>query len=185
MPTSTFLNSAFGGVSQAKFEMGGIAELYLLPLKKIANTVNVVDAFGATTSVTDINLVDPLVKFQEIGFVEGSASYTDAFKPSNTKRYMELSLNFTVDASGDAAIAQAHQIQLTHDHVALVKRKNGKWYLLGKDFGLKVSDGNANSGAKREDDSAMTFTLVGGNLGHAAEVIMPAIELAAILNRVA
>ena len=182
MPT-TFLNSAFGGASQAKFEMGGIAELYLLPLKKIANTVSVLDAFGATTLVTDINL-DPLIKFQEIGFVEGTASYTDAFKPSNTKRYMELSLNFTVDASGDAAIAQAHQIQLTHDHVALVKRKNGKWYLLGKDFGMKASEANANSGAKREDDSAMTFTLVGGNLGHAAEVIMPAIDLAAILNRV-
>lgn len=184
MPTSTFLNSAFGGVSQAKFEMGGIAELFLLPLKKIAATVDVLDGFGATASVTGITLVDPLVKFQEIGFVEGTASYTDAFKPSNTKRYMELSLNFTVDASGADAIAQAHQIQLTRDHVALVKRKNGKWYLLGKDFGLAASEGNANSGAKREDDSAMTFTLIGGNLGHAAEVIMTELEITAITNRV-
>ena len=182
MPTSTFLNSAFGGTSQAKFEMGGIAELYLLPLTKIASTTDVLDAFNAVTAVSDITLAGT-DKFQEIGFVEGSASYTDAYKPSNTKRYMELALNFTVDASGEDAVTQAHQILLTRHHVALVKRKNNKWYLLGKDYGMTPSESSANSGAKREDDSALTFTMTGGNLGFAAEVTMTDSAIAAIVNR--
>lgn len=182
MPSSNFLNTPFGGASTVKFEMGGISALYLLPHSKLITTTDVLDAFGSVISISAMS-VEALSKFQEIGFVEGSASYTDAYKPSNTKRYMELSLNFTVDASGAGAIDQAHQILLTRKHVALIKRKNNKWYLLGQSAGLVPADASANSGAKREDDSAMTFTLAGGNTGFAAEVTMDATALNAILSR--
>lgn len=184
MPSTNFLSAPFGGASTAKFEMGGISELYLLPHNKLLSTTNVLDAFGSVVEVSALALASGST-FQEIGFVEGSASYNDGYKPSATKRYMELALNFTVDASGNEAVEQAHQILLTRRHVALVKRKNNKWYLLGQSDGLVAGESSANSGAKREDDSAMSFTLTGGNLGFAAEVMLTPAELSAVVTRLA
>lgn len=179
---STFLDTPFGGSANAKFEMGGIANLFLIPHAKVISYTSVLDSFGSPKSLTDINLAGTS-KFVEIGFVEGSASYTDQYKPSNTKRYMEHGLNFTVDESGADAVEKSHEIYLTRKHIALVKRKNNKWYLLGMSDGMMDTDGSANSGAKREDDSAHTFTLLGGNLGHAPEVNMISVDLEALLTR--
>lgn len=183
MPSSNFLSTPMGGSSTAKYDFGGVSELYLLPLTKLTSTTDVLDAFGTVTSITGMALASG-VTFQEIGFVEYTAGYTDAFKLAGTKKYMDVTLSFTVDVAGAAANEQANQIILTRKHVALVKRKSGKWYLLGQTDGLIPTESSANSGLKKEDESSMTFVLNGGNKGFAAQVIMDEVALKAMLTRV-
>jgi hypothetical protein len=182
MPTSNFLNTPFGGAGTAKFSIGGITELYLLPHSKLGALTATQDAFGNDTEITAIALATGAT-FQEIDFVEFSASYTDSYKLNNTQKYMEQVLNFTVNAAGADAIEQAHQILLNRRHVALARRKNGKLYLIGASFGLVPTEGKADSGAKQEDDAAMSFTLSGANLGFAPEVTLDATALAALVTR--
>lgn len=184
MSNSNFLNQPMGGAGTSKFGTGGLVHVFLLPHSKLGTITGTKDAFGNYLTITGIAPTTGAT-FQEIDFVEFSAGYTDTFKRNNTQLYMEVALKFAVNASGGAAVEQAHQIYLTRRHVALALRKDGKLVLLGQSFGLIPTEGKADSGAKQEDDAGMEFTVSGANLGYAPEVILTDVELAAIVTRLA
>ncbi|MBF9237446.1 hypothetical protein I2I05_08550 [Hymenobacter sp. BT683] len=181
---ANFLTSGIGNTSASTFEMGGLNFLGLLPYKDFVGKHAVVQGTESNSviAISGMSLTTDH-KFVEIGFVEGQASYTDAYTPSNTKRFMELTLNATVDTSGKEAIDRVHNLLLQRKVVALVQRKNGKWYVLGQSDGLVPAPGNANSGAARGDDSGITLSFTGGNRGFAAEVTMTDIEIEAVIDR--
>ncbi|MFD2717906.1 hypothetical protein ACFST9_04220 [Hymenobacter monticola] len=165
MPLGTYLNTPFD-VTGAGFGFGGVSRVALIPFNKVATMIGTLDSFGNLIEVTAITLT-ATDKFQEIAFVEGSASYTDELQVSNTKKFMKQTLNMIIDAIGESSIEKAHQILLTRKHMALVLRATGEWRLIGCTNGLKPTASNANSGAKAEDDSALSFTLEGNNKGFA------------------
>lgn len=181
MPTSTYLNTPFD-VAVAEFGFGGVSRIALIPFTKVANVTGTLDAFG---NITEVTAITPTAtdKFQEIAFVENSASYTDELQVSNTKKFMKQTLNMVIDAVGAGAIEKAHQILLTRKHMALVLRATGEWRLIGCTNGLKPTASNANSGAKAEDDSALSFTLEGFNKGFAP--IVEETIVAALIDQLA
>jgi hypothetical protein len=106
--------------------------------------------------------------------VEDTASLQQSFKLGTSRKYVTQTLGFSVAASGADAIEATNQIVLTRTHMAIVKVRDGFYYVAGIDFGLKASDVNDNSGAKPEDESALTFVLTGTALGYAPELQLDA-----------
>lgn len=185
MAASNYLDSPFGGADTRKFTVGGLDELYLINKEHIASFSGTTDAFGAIVDVTSIQLVSGKT-FQEIEFKEQSASYSDEYKYSvGGNKNMAQAVNFSIDAAGVEAIEKSHQIQLARRLVALVKRKNGEYKVLGLSLGLNCTDTKADSGAKYDDVATLEFTLSGVNLGHAPQLTLDATALAALVTRVA
>lgn len=181
MPTGNFLNDTFGGGDSERFKIGEITNLYLVPRSKVISMTQVKSDFGSVNSVTDITLA-PDAKFQEIGFDETTGTYTDVYKEANGSKYMEQAVNFSVSTGGIGANLKAEQI-LMGKYMALVVDGDGSLKLLGVTKGLKAATDGATANAS-DAGSAMTFTLTGKNLGFAADLVMDALDLDALLNKI-
>jgi hypothetical protein len=151
-----FLSAPLGGVVTPKFEAGGVSELYLVAYNKITSAPSTKDDFGSDIEITDVNMVSG-VTFQQVKIVRDATSVSDGFKLNGSKKFSNVSIAFSVDASGSAFVEQVHQLILGGPYVALYKRKNGRYYILGLSDGLEATEVNGNSGAKPEDESAYSL----------------------------
>lgn len=166
----TFLSAPLGGTVTPKFEAGGVSELYLVPYNKVVGHSGTTDSFGSDISVSTVTMTSGTT-FQQIKIVRDATSVSDGYKKNGSKKFSTVSIAFSVDASGAAFVEQVHQVILTERHIALYKRKNGRYYVMGLSDGLEATEVNGNSGAKPEDESAYTFVLSGINLGLAPEFV--------------
>ncbi|WP_299988726.1 hypothetical protein [uncultured Pontibacter sp.] len=164
----SYLNSTFGGVSADAFGIPGINRLALIEKSKITGYTggDNVTAIAVTTGA----------KFQEIFFTEDSANYTQELTSSASAKYITQTLNFRVESD---EIAKAHSVILGRQYVALVKKSNGKWVVLGQTNGLRCTAATANS---TEDDATLSFTLTAKNLGYGSNVTMTDTALDALIN---
>lgn len=166
---ATFLSSPFGSVTAEAYSTGGVEQVFLIPKSKVTAVATTLDGTGTKNIVTGFTLASG-VKFQEVVSIEDTASLQQSFKLGTSRKYVTQTLGFSVAASGADAIEATNQIVLTRTHMAIVKVRDGFYYVAGIDFGLKASDVNDNSGAKAEDESALTFVLTGTALGYAPEL---------------
>ena len=178
---STFLNSPFGSLTAEPYATGGVEQVFIIPKSKVLAVAATVDGTGTKNIVTGFTLASGTT-FQEIVCVEDTPHLDQGFKLGTSRKFVTQTLGFTVAASGAAAVEKTNQIVLTKKHVAIVKVRDGNYYVAGVDFGLKASDVNNNSGAKGEDDAALTFVLIGNNLGYAPELQISAADLAAYVT---
>lgn len=174
---STFLNAPFGSQTGEKYSTGGVAQVFLIPKTKVLAAASTLDGTGTKNVVTGFTLASGAT-FQEIVCVEDTAHLDQAFKLGTSRKFVTQTLGFTVAESGAGAVEKTNQIVLPKSHVAIVKVRDGLTYVAGLDFGLKASEVNNNSGAKGEDDAALTFVLTGNNLGYAAELQVAPADLA-------
>lgn len=182
--STPFLNSTFGTYTGEKYSTGGVERVFLIPKNKVIAVAATLDGTGTKNIVTGFTLASGAT-FQEIVCVEDSAQLLEPFK-TGERKFITQTLNFTVAATGADAIEAANKITLSRSHMAIVQKRDtssfapngGAYYVAGLDFGLKPSDVSVNSGAKPEDGAPITFSLIGPNLGFAAELQVTPTDLA-------
>lgn len=170
-----YLNSTFGAITSAEFNIAGINRLALIEKAKLATITGGGSAGADITAITTDTVGD---KFQEIFFAEDSATYNQDLVKNTSSRYINQTLNFRVNGDENA---KAHSVILGPYYVALVKKNDGKWMLFGQTNGLSCTAATKNG---VDEDANYNFTLTAKNLGFAANIAMTESELEALINSV-
>ncbi|TXK18381.1 hypothetical protein FVR03_24045 [Pontibacter qinzhouensis] len=165
-----YLNSAYGSIS-SEFNAPGISRVALIEKAKVASAVGGLDITALTLETGAL--------FQEIYFMDDSATYTQELVSSTGAKYVNQTLNFRVESD---ELSKAHEVILGRHYVALIRKNNGKWTLLGQTNGLKTTAATANTTG--DDDANLSFTLSGKNLGFGANVLLSDSDVEALINTV-
>lgn len=158
--TNCFLTEPFGD-EVCDFNVAGVSELYLIGHEKVSGYTMDADK----ESVTGLTLQGGS-KFNKVTYVKDTTGLEDVFTVGGSNRFMTQTLKFSVGSYGPGSTRKAHQI-LLGKHVALVKRKNGMWQIVGLLNGLEATEGTSNTGVAATDEAGRTFTIVTQNLGYA------------------
>lgn len=142
-------------------QMHGVKSLYVLVHSGFPN--DEIDATGVYYDSDDkIIATDlPASYWQSIQLLPETATY-DWKEVEDSKTgliYYDHVINFQV--ANYNAIARKYFLQLAHPkYAAVVGDNNGKYFLLGKDYGLRAS-GNGNGGKMTNDFGGINITLSG------------------------
>jgi hypothetical protein len=178
---ANYLTQPFGTFTGGQYSASGVDKIFIAPRNKVLAIATTPDGTGTANIVTGFTMTSGTT-FVELVTVEDSASLDQPFK-TGFRKLITQTLAFAIDAAGADAIEAHNQLVLTRAHIAIVLAKDGKYYVAGNSYGLRVTDANSGTGAKAEDESGYKFTLGGTNLGPAPELQVSAADFETYVTR--
>lgn len=144
----------------------GLITIYVTEQANISAAIT--SASGIITNVTSYLATGK--KYWEYQFEYGKADETEVLT-SNTNGTLsnKQTLNLYIHKK-QAAIAQQLLLLCKQDSSWIVKDKNGKYRLLGQEFGMRIATITAASGKMGNDDSGYTIVLDGEERTAANEI---------------
>lgn len=167
---SDCLLSSGWGLPDCRDNTGGVDTIY------ITNWSNVTDyALDATEIVTGITMSGS-TKFYEFKPNKNSGHFTQntTTSPENGTVSTEQTITIMTNKN-EADKRNLIKLLAQSEMIAIVKDRNGKYFLLGAEFGLTLTGTSYDSGKLIGDANAWTLTLVGGEKFPANEVSAAAV----------
>ena len=120
----------------------------------------ITSASGIITNT--VSFLNSTKKFWVYELEMGVGSEVENINPDSKTGTLAIAqnLNFYIPKK-QASIAQQVMLLAQQDLLFIVKDRNGKYRLLGQEFGMRITTATAASGAMGNDDSGYTIVLTG------------------------
>ena len=145
-----------------QFTVAGVSRILLVEWQDVTNITKTGDQITGITLAADQYFYEVLADF--------NAGFTQEYAVSGSNRYFNQTCQFTIPYYDLTTKAEMENLFKGSKAMALVKKKDGKWILLGEYSGLRASAGTAGSGVAEGDEAGISITMSGANTGMACIV---------------
>lgn len=150
-------------LSCGEYNTAGLSNIYIANQSEISAITY--DVNGQVTGIT----MDPGKVFFEYEFGEDTAFFTQPFTNTNGNIAYTQSLEFRIPNEDQEIINTLSQLDFAKMTI-IVKKRNGKFFILGETNPLKRTGGENSSGTAATDASGVQIILTGGGPGPARQV---------------
>jgi hypothetical protein len=165
------------GVTRAcGFQFGGLKKVYLANFEEVSG----VTYSGVTGLITAVTMVNTGATWYQFEYEPNTAQKLEELQAGAVSRFVNQTLNMKL-----ANVTQAKKLTLdtlaNATLSAIVQTQDDTYWFYGeptKSAGLRATVLSIDSGTAQADDSAVTITLVGGNLGYANQITAAAVAAA-------
>jgi len=169
------LLNPLGGESRV-FKANSVGRIAIIERSKVSFT-GTMNADNSITDITAITLANIADKFQEVFYVEDSATFTQTSVKDTSKHFIDQVLEFKVDVISPKLFNELQNGR----YIALVQFPDENWYLVGTHkLGLSSKGDNTYNAAA--DDSTPKLSLKGICLGVAPNITMTEDAVEALIN---
>lgn len=153
-----------GYTLDCKEGIGGIKNAYFIAFNDVSN---IVEASGVVTALTKATGK----RFYKYQLAQETANFTEQLQSNIQNGTIFYEQNLTVILNNRTTAIRNEVLLLAKNTlIAVVEDYNGKYWLLGKQAGLDIQDGQAGSGTARGDRNGFELTFKGAEKELAVEV---------------
>lgn len=138
---------------------GGIEKIYVIGYDQVIQTGF---TYSANGSITGITLAHSSTTFKVMESAQFTATVVEqqAYNPDMYSRQITQTIVLKFNKQ-TADLRNEIRFLATNFLMVAAKDINGYWHLYGQQFGLRMTDGGGNIGAKMNEDNSYNVTLTG------------------------
>ncbi len=145
--------------SACQYILGGLNETaYLANLDEIGTYTD-----STSGIVTAVNMATSGLGFYEFQLAKDTSSFLNELQISGENKWINQTVVLSIPRDDFEAIAVANKLGLAKV-VVILKKRNGKMYIIGRYNGLEATVGTFGSGTASGDPSGLNFTFVASEI---------------------